>query len=255
MSVVPQAAHGEVGSSLFGEHAVPPHLGPHPTTADCNLSAREDRYDLANSRQASPQGTQDRAGSLPSETRGGDDELSHSRTGKAARDESRTLPKAKKRRPDQPKGNGRRLHRVAEVRQQQGVTERTMARRLGMDLKSYRRLEDPTCDLSLSELMMLQAALDVPVADLLVEHHALSRPTQERAKLLKVMKTAAALREAKISPRADRMAQMLCEQLIDLMPELAEVSGWPQFGARRGISAIGKALQSPIDTSGLTIPE
>lgn len=147
------------------------------------------------------------------------------------------------------------LHRIAEVRSQQGVSERTMARRLGMDLKAYRDLEDPTRDLTLSQLSRVQEALDVPVADLLEDHHALSRPVQERAKLLKVMKTAVALREAKINTRTDRIAQMLCEQLVDLMPELAEVSGWPQFGARRGVSAIGKVLQNPIDTSGLALPE
>lgn len=143
------------------------------------------------------------------------------------------------------------FHRVAHIRAQQGISERTMARRLGIDVSRYRELENPNRDLTLSQLSALQRALEVPFADLLEDRHALSRPVEERAKLLKVMKTAVALREAKINPRADRMAQMLCEQLIDLMPELAEVSGWPQFGARRGVTAVGRALQQPIDTSSL----
>lgn len=147
------------------------------------------------------------------------------------------------------------LHRIAKIREQQGISERTMARRLGMDVKRYRELEDPQCDLSLTQLIAIQTALEVPIGDLLEDRQGLSRPVEERAKMLKIMKTAVALKEAKISARADRMAQMLCEQLIELMPELAEVSGWPQFGARRGASAIGKALQQPIDTSNITFQE
>lgn len=147
------------------------------------------------------------------------------------------------------------LHRIAKIREQQGITERTMARRLGVDVKRYRQLEDPHCDLSLTQLIAIQAALEVPIGDLLEDRQGLSRPVEERAKMLKIMKTAVALKEAKISARADRMAQMLCEQLVELMPELAEVSGWPQFGARRGASAVGKALQQPIDTSNILYQE
>lgn len=141
------------------------------------------------------------------------------------------------------------LHRIAEVRSQQGISERTVARRLGIEVKRYRRWEDPANDLPISSLMAVQEALDVPLIDLLQDNHSLSRPVQERAKMVKVMKTAVALREAKCSPRVERMAQMLCEQLVDVMPELAEISGWPQFGTRRGQTALGKALSHPIDTT------
>jgi transcriptional regulator with XRE-family HTH domain len=142
-----------------------------------------------------------------------------------------------------------KLHRVAEVRAQQGVSERTIARRLGIDVKSYRRLEDPTRDLKISELHALTEALEVPLIDLVEDRQALSRPVEERAKLVKVMKTAVAMRETKASLRVQRMAQMLCEQLVELMPELKEVSGWPQFGSRRGQSAVGRTLIQQIDTS------
>jgi transcriptional regulator with XRE-family HTH domain len=144
-----------------------------------------------------------------------------------------------------------KLHRVAEIREQQGVSERTIARRLGIDVKRYRQLEKPDRDLQLSELLALQAALDVPLIDLLEDRQELSRPVEERAKMIKVMKTAVALRETKSNSRVSRMAQMLCDQLVDLMPELAEVNGWPQFGARRGPATIGRALSQPIDTSNL----
>lgn len=144
-----------------------------------------------------------------------------------------------------------RKHRVAEVREQQGVSQRTLARRLGIEVKALQNIEHPESDLSLCQLRALQAALDVPLIDLLEDSCELSRPIAERAKMVKAMKTAVALREAKLNPRVERLVTMLCEQLIDVMPELAEVSGWPQFGSRRGTSALGKALSQPIDTSDL----
>lgn len=146
-------------------------------------------------------------------------------------------------------------HRIARVREQQGVSQRTMARRLGIDVKSLQRLEQPESDVSLSQLLAVQQALEVPLIDLLEDGNELSRPIAERAKMVKVMKTAVALREAKGSPRTARLATMLCEQLVDVMPELAEVSGWPQFGSRRGPSALGKALAQPIDTSDIRLPD
>lgn len=155
---------------------------------------------------------------------------------------------------DKPKP-AKALHRIAEIRKQQGISERTVAKRLNVDVKRYREMEDPNYDLSLSELHALQGALEVPLVDLLEDRNTLSRPVEERAKLVKIMKTAVAMREAQVNPRVTRMAEMLCEQLADLMPELAEVSGWPQFGARRGASAIGKALQQPIDTSQLGLSD
>ncbi len=146
------------------------------------------------------------------------------------------------------------LHHVREIRIQQGISERTVARRLGIEVKRYREMEKPTFDLTVSQLGMLQQALEVPLIDLIEDSQALSRPVAERAKMIKVMKTACALRDLKSSQQMERMTQMLCEQLVDLMPELAEVSGWPQFGARRGESAIGRALRQPIDTSDIGLP-
>ncbi len=146
-------------------------------------------------------------------------------------------------------------NRIAEVREQQGISPRTMARRLQIDLKSYLALERPERDLRLSELVALQAALDVPMIDLLEDSQSLSRPVAERAKMIKVMKTAAALRETPSSARIERMVQTLCGHLIDLMPELAEVSSWPQYGSRRGSSAIGKVLAQQISIADLGLHE
>ena len=149
----------------------------------------------------------------------------------------------------------RALHRVAKVREQQGVSHRTLARRLGIEPRQLREWESESHDLRASQLLAIQAALEVPLIELLEDPQSLSRPVEERAKLVKVMKTAVALREVKASPRVERLATMLCDQLIELMPELAEISGWPQFGARRGESAVGRVLRNPIDTSQIIVPE
>ncbi len=151
--------------------------------------------------------------------------------------------------PDQPPI----FHRVREVRVLQGVSLRTMARRLGVDVKTCRELEAPSTNLTLAELRAIQQALDVPLGDLLIDRDSLARPVEERAKMVKVMKTAVSLREMKAPIRVHRLAQMLCEQLIEIMPELREVGGWPQFGARRGKSVLGRILCEPIDTSNLRI--
>jgi hypothetical protein len=46
-----------------------------------------------------------------------------------------------------------------------------------------------------------------------------------------------------------RLAEMLREQLLDLMPELKEVSSWPQFGSRRGSGAVARILAQEVNTS------
>ena len=50
------------------------------------------------------------------------------------------------------------LHRIADVRRQQGVTLRNVARRLGIPLPVVRRQEQPDSDLRLSELLRWQRA-------------------------------------------------------------------------------------------------
>lgn len=152
-----------------------------------------------------------------------------------------------------PKGNAtkRKLHRIAEVRASQGISERTMCRRLNIDAKQLRAIEEPEADLKLSQLAIIREALEVPFADLLVENDSLSRPVQERAQLLKIMKTAVSLKECKLAPRGARLAEMLCEQLVALMPELAEVGGWPEFGSRRSSDSVARILESEINTSNL----
>jgi transcriptional regulator with XRE-family HTH domain len=136
---------------------------------------------------------------------------------------------------------GQPLHRIQEVRRQQGMTVRTVARRMSVDMRTIRMQEQAAADLRLTDLYRWQEALEVPIDELLVEGAApLSRPVQERAKLLRIMKTAVTLLETAAEPATKRLAENLVEQLTDLMPELREVSAWHSVGQRRSLDEMGR---------------
>jgi transcriptional regulator with XRE-family HTH domain len=142
---------------------------------------------------------------------------------------------------------GQALHRIQEVRRLQGMSLRTAARQLGTDIRSIRAQEQATTDLRLSDVYNWQRALDVPVAELLVdESESLSRPVRERAAMLKIMKSARSLVEASHPGPAKRMAENLVEQLLDLMPELKEVSPWHSVGQRRSLDEMGRIAEQPL---------
>ncbi len=68
----------------------------------------------------------------------------------------------------------------------------------------------------------------------------------ERARLVRLMKTAASLKEKVKSVGAKRMATMLVQQLIEIMPELKEVSAWHSVGQRRSLEEYGKVIERRI---------
>jgi transcriptional regulator with XRE-family HTH domain len=147
---------------------------------------------------------------------------------------------------------GQPLHRIQEVRRLQGMSLRTAARQLGTDIRSIRAQEQATTDLKLSDLYRWQRALDVPAGELLAEcDEPLSRPIRERAQMVKLMKTARSLLEATPEGPARRMAENMIEQLLDLMPELKEVSPWHTVGQRRSLDEMGRIAIQPIGMDGL----
>ena len=138
--------------------------------------------------------------------------------------------------------NDRPLHRLAEIRRRQGVTRRTIARRLNTDIGTIKSQEQPGADLSLSTLYAWQEVLDVPVSELLVDaEEPLSTPVLKRAQLVRIMKTAAAILERSQQPSIRRMAEMMVEQLCEIMPELHGVSPWHAVGRRRTQDELGQA--------------
>jgi hypothetical protein len=99
---------------------------------------------------------------------------------------------------------------------------------------SVRQQEVQTCDLPLSVLYKWQEALDVPIVELLVEPGpGLSPNVSCRAAMLKVMKTVRSIEERVGSEATSFLVQGLIDQLVEMMPELANVDAWPAVGKRR----------------------
>lgn len=147
----------------------------------------------------------------------------------------------------QPSGSQPRvpLHRLAEVRIRQGVTRRTMARRMNVDVRTVKREEDPYNDLPLSVLYRWQRALQVPLVELLSDiEEPLSAPVLQRARLLRMMKTARAIQVRAKQPSVRYLADMLIQQLLEIMPELEGVNPWPG-GRSRKKDTLGEIVRHP----------
>ena len=142
------------------------------------------------------------------------------------------------------------MHRISEVRHRQGVTLRNVARRLGLELSVVRRQEESDCDLRLTDLLLWQEVLEVPVGELLVEAEGqLSGPILERARMVKLMKTAAAIRERAGDTPVGRLVGMLVSQILEIMPELENVTPWHTVGQRRTLDELGRVAQNPVQES------
>lgn len=144
----------------------------------------------------------------------------------------------------------RTLHRIGEVRRRQGISLRSAARRLSTSMDRVRRQEDPACDMPLSELYEWQRALEVPVVDLLVDSDApLSETVLSRARLVRIMKTVRSILDSTSSAPVQRLATMMEQQLVELMPELKDVAGWPSVGQRRSANELGRAAERVLPDS------
>lgn len=145
------------------------------------------------------------------------------------------------------------LHKIADARRRQGISLRSVARRMGKSIEQVRRLEEPASDMMISDLYEWQRVLEVPVVDLLIDCNApLSEPVLTRARLLKVMKTVRAIKETAKNLSVERMAGMLEQQLIEIMPELKDVAAWHSVGQRRSHDELGRTAERIIPDSFFT---
>jgi hypothetical protein len=118
---------------------------------------------------------------------------------------------------------------------------------LGSNVTETKNQENESTDLRLSDLYRWQAALDVPLEELLLETgKPLSRPIMERAKMVRLMKTAAAIEELAPTVQVRRLAQRMIDQLVDLMPELQGVGPWHSVGQRRSLDEYGRIVERRI---------
>ncbi|MCA9247150.1 MAG: hypothetical protein KDA42_08550 [Planctomycetales bacterium] len=142
----------------------------------------------------------------------------------------------------------KRLHRVHTVRVQQGISIRSAARRMKSTVLEAESLEAESSNMLLSTLYKWAEALEVPVSDLLVEEEdgVLSEPVLRRARMVRIMKTAGSILEKSPNDAIRRLASMMIEQLVELMPELREVSPWHSVGQRRSSEEQGRLAENPI---------
>lgn len=127
-----------------------------------------------------------------------------------------------------------RFHRLVEVRRQEGVSRRCMARRMGIPLAEVKLQEQQTNDIPLSVLYQWQKALQVPVTELLAPpEDSLSLPLLQRAQMVQMTKTAVTILERAEQPSIRRLARTLIEQMAEIMPELRRCTPWPGTGRRR----------------------
>ena len=136
----------------------------------------------------------------------------------------------------------RPLQRLAMVRRLQGISRRTVARRLNIDVEQVRQQEHETVDIPLSALYAWQKALEVPIAELLFESgDSLASPVLERSQLVRLMKTVLAIRKEAKQESVRRMVQTMADQLVEIMPELASIGPWHVVGERRRMNELGVA--------------
>ncbi|MCA9215557.1 MAG: hypothetical protein KDB27_20975 [Planctomycetales bacterium] len=111
-------------------------------------------------------------------------------------------------------------------------------------MPTVRNEENAATDLRISDLMRWQRVLDVPLADLLADPGtSLSRPVMERARMVRLMKTAAAIKEQASSPGMKRLSSMLVQQLKEIMPELEHIGAWHSVGQRRSLEEYGRVVE------------
>ena len=141
----------------------------------------------------------------------------------------------------------RPLHRLHKVRRLQGISRRTVARRLKTDVSQVKSQENETADILLSTLYQWQDVLEVPVEELLVEAgDELSPPVMKRAQMVRLMKTALAILKRTQQSTIQRMAQTLVDQLTELMPELEGIGAWHAVGKRRTQDELGQAAHRQL---------
>lgn len=145
---------------------------------------------------------------------------------------------------DQP---SRAMHRIATVRKRQELSLRTVAKRMGVGECELRREEHEATDIPLSRLYEWQEALGVPISELLIEpDNGLSPPIQQRAHLLRLMKTAASIREQTDNESVRLLVQSLVNHIVEIAPELNDVAPWPKVGSRRPANEYGRIIEREV---------
>jgi len=142
----------------------------------------------------------------------------------------------------------RPLHRLAVMRNEQGVSLSKIAKKLGIEIAEARRQEQETTDLLLSQLYHWRDLLETPVGDLLIEPEQIpTNPIKCRSQLVKMMKSVQAILETTKEKGTRVLAETIAAQFIELMPELQHVTAWPSVGKAREQRDLGQAAYRRFD--------
>ena len=143
--------------------------------------------------------------------------------------------------------NNETKHRIREVRLCQGRSLRCLSRQMHVSVGTLKGQEAETSNLLLSELYAWQSVLQVPVSELLVEvDDGLSPVVQQRARMVRIMKTAATIAQRAKPGTMRRLAENLVNQLREIMPTLASVRPWHEVGQRRSPSEYGRIVERTV---------
>jgi transcriptional regulator with XRE-family HTH domain len=139
------------------------------------------------------------------------------------------------------------LHRLSEARLLEGISRVGVARHLGITVREVTRQECRTTDLPLSVLHKWAKALGLPVSELVKETDgAMSTPLLNRARLVRVMKSAVAILKQTRNRQTKWLAQRMVDQLIEIMPELRGVTAWRVEGKLRRLDELGVAAERSV---------
>lgn len=142
----------------------------------------------------------------------------------------------------------RPLHRLAAMRNEQGVSLSKVAKTLGITIAEARRQEQETTDLLLSQLYRWRNILETPVGDLMIEPEQIpTNPIKCRSQLVKMMKSVRSILETTKEKGIRSLAGTLAAQFIELMPELQHITAWPSIGKAREQRDLGQAAYRRFD--------
>ena len=141
------------------------------------------------------------------------------------------------------------LHRLAVMRNEQGISLSKIAKMLGITIAEARRQELETTDLLLSQLYCWRNVLETSIGDLLIEpEHIPTNPIKCRSQLVKMMKSVRSILETTKEKGTRTFAETLAALFIEMMPELQHITAWPSVGKAREQRDLGQAAYRHFDT-------
>ncbi len=137
-------------------------------------------------------------------------------------------------------------NRVREVILREGHSDRVVQLRCGLSCKELHELTKPNKDLTISQLQMFSAALEVPIAEL-VEDVMMDEVPRLRGALLRILKIANYLEE-RIAEKNKTLTESIRNIVLDMVPEFEKLDTpiLHTFGVHRGFDELGRAAHFEI---------